>query len=50
MIYLGIWMSLLLSQLRNVAALVTYVNDVTAFNTVFEAEAVVIVIDAVLKI
>jgi len=43
-------MSLLLSQLRNVAALVTYVNDVTVFNKVFEAEAVVIVIDAVLEI
>ncbi len=48
MIYLGILMSLLLSQLRNVADLVTYVNDVTAFNTVFEAEAVGI--DAVFEI
>jgi hypothetical protein len=36
--------------LRNVAALVTYVKDVTAFNTVFEVEAVVIVIAAVLEI
>jgi hypothetical protein len=36
--------------LRNVADLVTKVNDVTAFNTVFEAEAVVIVIAAVFEI